>query len=512
MEISNQTPRPTGTSATVSVSSDASLSSLKLEVGQRLQAQVAKILADGQAQLKIAGQVIQARSRLPLQVGQLLELTVSQTGKQVVLTPSQNNTITQLLANALRQSLPQQRPIAQSLQQAVSLLKQVGGQQNGTATNPTQPARLPGTGPLPALPVRVPGNTGSPPLPGSMPAAQQVLKSLQSLIRSLPDLQQLSRPDGLRTAVRDQGGTLESQLRLVLNSPSNTKTTSPRQANADTQPNNTAAQPSTTTPSQTAAPQLLQNNLKLLLTQILRRLDSQEIAPKATRNDDAQSNKADNSRTPSQNSSSSAESSRANTTSSNSSNPTSTATTTTSQTPTQGTQAPTAQQAAKTQAAVPQNNARVLEEVREQIRGALARVEVNQLNSVPREEQSNTLWNLELPLRQGEQLSQLNLRLERRQHGAEEGEAGIWGIQLQLTLPGLGEITANLALQDEQISTQFWTQSRESAEQLQQRLPELEERYRRAGLQPGHIGARQGQAPTPEHPQAIRGPLFSEQA
>lgn len=161
---------------------------------------------------------------------------------------------------------------------------------------------------------------------------------------------------------------------------------------------------------------------------------------------------------------------------------------------------------------MPQNNARVLEEVREQIRGALARVEVNQLNSVPREEQSNTLWNLELPLRQGEQLSQLNLRLERRQHGAEEGEAGIWGIQLQLTLPGLGEITANLALQDEQISTQFWTQSRESAEQLQQRLPELEERYRRAGLQPGHIGARQGQAPTPEHPQAIRGPLFSEQA
>ncbi len=131
-----------------------------------------------------------------------------------------------------------------------------------------------------------------------------------------------------------------------------------------------------------------------------------------------------------------------------------------------------------------------LRRLRQQVEGALARVQLVQLASLPGEEDGRRAWLLELPLRGGDdQVDVLALRIERESSGQGAEEAAHWQVTLALELPGLGPLEGRVGLREGVVSVRFQTPSADTAQFFAQHLSELQQRLRDAGLTVGSLAA-----------------------
>lgn len=139
--------------------------------GQQLQARVVTVESAQRVLLDIAGQQFHAQTGMKLVPGQILELVVMRPGTPPLLQLATTARTAEKLVQALRQALPQQVPLSETIHNFRQLMT-AGGQ---------------------ALPPAI--------------AAQ-----IQAWLARLPGLAGLSRGDGLQQAVRDSGLFLEALL------------------------------------------------------------------------------------------------------------------------------------------------------------------------------------------------------------------------------------------------------------------------------------------------------------
>ncbi len=147
-----------------------------------------------------------------------------------------------------------------------------------------------------------------------------------------------------------------------------------------------------------------------------------------------------------------------------------------------------------------------------QTEGGLARIQLNQLNSLPPEDGGKTVWQFELPLRHTDGFDSFKVRIER------EGGNGIpalhhpWRITINFDLDPLGPVQAQISLQCEEVSTLFMAERKESAELIDQHLPILDLAFYQAGLKVGHLTAQKTGSISIDRPQLSPRPLLDEQA
>lgn len=139
--------------------------------GQVLAAVVRAAVAPGVFELEIEGSRLQAASRLPLEPGQTLRLSVRQTGARPVLQLVEGLAPEAVLRQGLRRALPRQ----QSLAPALATLAALAGRGNE-----------------------------------ALPSAAERLG--RALLARLPDPQQLTAPGAFRRALEDSGVFLENRL------------------------------------------------------------------------------------------------------------------------------------------------------------------------------------------------------------------------------------------------------------------------------------------------------------
>lgn len=147
-------------------------------------------------------------------------------------------------------------------------------------------------------------------------------------------------------------------------------------------------------------------------------------------------------------------------------------------------------------------------ELQLQAEGALARVQLNQLSSLPQERQPGMEWLVELPVRRQQETDIWNLRISRDPErdtgrGPADGAAG-WSVMLAFDLPGLGPMQTRVNLRGEQISAQFFSQTPGILSLIREHLPMLQARLRQAGLQIDELSCHHGQIPAPITPQRTR--------
>lgn len=139
--------------------------------------------------------------------------------------------------------------------------------------------------------------------------------------------------------------------------------------------------------------------------------------------------------------------------------------------------------------------------------GALARVQLNQLSSLPLERQPGMEWLIELPVRREQETDIWNLRISRDpERDGERGpaeNAGGWSVMLAFDLPGIGPLQTRVNLRGEQISAQFFSQTPGILALVREHLPMLQARLRQAGLQIDELSCHHGQIPAPA-PQRTR--------
>lgn len=135
-------------------------------------------------------------------------------------------------------------------------------------------------------------------------------------------------------------------------------------------------------------------------------------------------------------------------------------------------------------------------ELTRQTEGALARLQLNQLTSLPTTEHPAPLWTLELPLRHNGRADLLHMRIEQDQTAKRSNtQNASWTVSLGLDLDGLGPLHARITLAGERVSTTLWAERGETVALLDKHIDELYHGLARAGLKTDTIRCQQGEPP-----------------
>ncbi|CAK0775220.1 conserved hypothetical protein [Gammaproteobacteria bacterium] len=141
------------------------------------------------------------------------------------------------------------------------------------------------------------------------------------------------------------------------------------------------------------------------------------------------------------------------------------------------------------------------------VRGALARLEVNQISL-----SEGRMLALELPIRRGDRLDTFSFVLEESDESSHghNGAQRPWTATLRFDLEGLGPVWTRVAVTGE-VSVFFQTEWKEASRILSSRLDELRTGLINAGLIPGRLTAQSG--PLPALPCRLPSvPLLDERA
>lgn len=129
------------------------------------------------------------------------------------------------------------------------------------------------------------------------------------------------------------------------------------------------------------------------------------------------------------------------------------------------------------------------------VEGGIARVQLSQLTSSQPEEDGRRAWVMEMPLRNGDNVDVLQLRIERDKDGTNNKQPAPWTVNLAFDLEHLGPVHARVTLAGGAVSAVFWTQDAATTALFRKHLHELHARLRDAGLAVGNLTAHQGTPP-----------------
>lgn len=138
--------------------------------------------------------------------------------------------------------------------------------------------------------------------------------------------------------------------------------------------------------------------------------------------------------------------------------------------------------------------ARLFAELHHQAEGALARVQLHQLTSLPQDENSpKQVWQFELPIAHPDGHDEFFIQFERESRPTgQDGDR--WSVTLNFNIPPTGPVSARLSLAGEEISSHFTAELADAADRIERLLPALNEAFVRAGLEVGKLSACQGTA------------------
>jgi len=151
-----------------------------------------------------------------------------------------------------------------------------------------------------------------------------------------------------------------------------------------------------------------------------------------------------------------------------------------------------------------QHREQIIDELIRQVEGSIARVQLSQLASMPQEGNTSQSWAFELPLRQGENIDVVQLRIEKEEPKEGEEQASRWRITLTLDLPAIGTIYATITARGEQTSTTLWAEEESTALLIDNNLQLLRDALEQHGVNSAEISCQHGSPPTSPHKQRQR--------
>jgi hypothetical protein len=118
-----------------------------------------------------------------------------------------------------------------------------------------------------------------------------------------------------------------------------------------------------------------------------------------------------------------------------------------------------------------------------QLDGAIARIQTNQLISLPQEDPARQSWQFELPIRQGELIDLMRIQVEKDATFSTEEETSSWNLTLRMNLRELGAMRVQLRLRGEAISSVFWAQELSTNQLIKTNLATLRKAFEKTGLE-----------------------------
>ncbi len=145
-----------------------------------------------------------------------------------------------------------------------------------------------------------------------------------------------------------------------------------------------------------------------------------------------------------------------------------------------------------------------LKEALQKAHGALAKLTLDQFQSLPREESPKLGWVLELPFFHEQNADTLQIEIEQdKQPGKGSGQKN-WAVSITITPPELGTIHCRVSYYDGSINTRFWSDVFDTVDKINAHLDYLKQQFEQKGLKTGYMEAHQGK---PEPTDSAKKPL-----
>ncbi len=134
---------------------------------------------------------------------------------------------------------------------------------------------------------------------------------------------------------------------------------------------------------------------------------------------------------------------------------------------------------------------------------AVSRLQTHQLASLAQTQMTPegnllTTWQLEVPMRNQQDIVPLQIRLQQEQDGRpekQERRESLWRVELAFDLEPLGPLQVQAQLMQGSLSGQIWSERADTAGLIDRELPYLRDRLQAAGLDVGELACRQGRPP-----------------
>ncbi|MEJ6654803.1 MAG: flagellar hook-length control protein FliK, partial [Pseudomonas sp.] len=113
---------------------------------------------------------------------------------------------------------------------------------------------------------------------------------------------------------------------------------------------------------------------------------------------------------------------------------------------------------------------------------------------------TQTVWQLEIPLRDGQQFSQVQMRIQRDSNAPDERQteqAPQWEIRLAFNLEQLGPMQAIARLYKGRVSSEFWAEQADTLQRISHQMDRLRDRLLTRGLDVGELSCHRGSPPEP---------------
>ncbi|HYE34001.1 flagellar hook-length control protein FliK [Methylocaldum sp.] len=142
------------------------------------------------------------------------------------------------------------------------------------------------------------------------------------------------------------------------------------------------------------------------------------------------------------------------------------------------------------------------EHIAQKIEAALAKVVVDQLSSLPKDDAAPSMWRLEIPFTDGDHGDAAKLLITKDAKSGSPEAADHWSITLELHPPELGTFCARIILKGGQIDTYLWSDTATTSDLIRERCEHLRARLHGAGLSIGQLAPldRPPRSQLPEHP------------
>ena len=124
--------------------------------------------------------------------------------------------------------------------------------------------------------------------------------------------------------------------------------------------------------------------------------------------------------------------------------------------------------------------------------GAIARIVLDQLASLPKNDDQQNLWQIEIPFTDGHHTDSVKLKINRESKANLATDQANWSVVLELNPPGLGTLHSRISLVGDVIDTYFWSDQQTVTALVQEHLDLLSTRYTQAGLTVGQLNALEG--------------------
>ena len=156
----------------------------------------------------------------------------------------------------------------------------------------------------------------------------------------------------------------------------------------------------------------------------------------------------------------------------------------------------------------------LLKNLQNKSENTVAKVVLEQLMSLPKEDNPKQLWIIDLPFIDRQQAETVKIEIQQDKGNNQQTDSGNWSVNITITPPELGTIHCAVSYRNDAINTFFQSQNSQTTDLIKHNLDYLKNQLEASGLKTGQMDAHNGIQKTPSaHPHKLTGrKLFDDKA